>query len=68
MEIDDKVVDINTIEFTDVIAADYPDFTDVSVSYALFVDGEKLNHHQLIDLRHDYPHEINRMVLESYWE
>lgn len=61
--IDNKVVDVATIEIDGIDTTDYPEFVDAYYSYAEFVDGEELTDDQLdilMDIRPiDYADVVN---------
>lgn len=53
--INGKLLDVNTVEFDGVDFKDYPDFSDVFILSAAFVDGTLLNDDEIdfINSNHD---------------
>lgn len=60
--VDGKQVDTNTLEITNIVAADYPDFCDAYFCNAKFEDGTVLTEAQIDTLNAEYTHEVNRMI------
>lgn len=48
--INNKPIDINSIEIDNIDTRDYPDFCDAYATYALFEDGSELSENQLDEL------------------
>ena len=66
--IDDKEVDITTIEVDNISASDYPDFSDAYASKAQFTDGTELTDDQLSMLDDKYSYLINNAAVDSFTE
>ena len=60
--VDGKQVDASTLEVTNIIMADYPDFCDAYFCNAKFEDGSELTEAQIETLNAEYAHEVNRMI------
>jgi hypothetical protein len=63
--IDDKLVDISSIEVSNVYPDDYPDFSDAYAANAQFMDGTELTDEQLSMLDDKYSYLI-RNAAEDY--
>ena len=64
--IDNKQVDLNSINIEDVHSWDYPEFCDAFVSYAKFTDGTELKFNQLDIITDDYPELVNDLALQTF--
>lgn len=60
--VDGKTVDTNTLEVTNILMRDYPDFCDAYFSGAKFNDGSSLTDEQVDKLNADYAHEVNPTI------
>jgi len=67
MLVNNKAVDVYTIEIEGVIMSDFPDFCDSFVSYACFIDGKELSNSELDYLQDTYPHEIHKLLFERLY-
>ena len=63
--IDGKLVDITTIEPSNISPDDYPDFSDAYAANAQFMDGTELTDEQLAMLDDQYP-DVVRNAAEDY--
>lgn len=61
--INNKEVDLNSIEFDGIDTNDYPDFSDAYISAASFQDGTKLSVDELEMLQEDLHWELNEMII-----
>jgi hypothetical protein len=63
--INNKEVDLNSIEFDGIDMNDYPDFSDAYISAAVFQDGDgtKLTVDELEMLQEDLHWELNEMII-----
>ena len=64
MIVNNKAVDVYTIEIEGVTMSDFPDFCDSFVSYACFIDGKELCNSELDYLQDMYRHEIHKLLME----
>ena len=64
MLVNNKAVDVYTIEIEGVIMSDFPDFCDAFISYACFIDGKELSDTEMDYLKDTYPHEIHKLLME----
>ena len=67
MLVNNKAVDVHTIEIEGAIMGDFPDFSDAFVSYACFIDGKELSNSELDYLQDTYPHEIHKLLIERLY-
>jgi hypothetical protein len=61
--INNKEVDLNSIEFDGIDMNDYPDFSDAYISAAGFQDGTQLTVDELEMLQEDLHWELNEMII-----
>jgi hypothetical protein len=65
MTIDGKQIDRNTLQVTNILMSDYPDFCDAYFCYAEFTDGEELTDVQIDKLNETYWNEVNAHIHEN---
>jgi hypothetical protein len=61
--INNKEVDLNSIEFNGIDTNDYPDFSDAYINAAGFQDGTQLTVDELVMLQEDLHWELNEMII-----
>tara|TARA_R100000234_G_C4889296_1_gene130751 strand:- start:76 stop:309 length:234 start_codon:yes stop_codon:yes gene_type:complete len=64
--INNKEVDLSTIEIEGVNGNDFPEFCDAYVSFAKFKDDTELECHELDIITDDYPEIVNDMATEEF--
>jgi hypothetical protein len=64
--IDNRYVDLKSIELEDVFQSDYPDFADAYISYAKFEDGTELTSEQLEYIQEEWPDLVNELAHNSF--
>ena len=60
--IDNKEVDLSTIELDNVFLWDYPEYCDAFVSFAKFKDGTELKSNELDIITDNYPELVNDLA------
>lgn len=66
MTLDNREVDVRTIQISGVDRVDYPDFVDAYFYTASFLDnGEELDDDQLDRLTGDHPDFISEYIIEN---
>tara|TARA_R100001460_G_scaffold100379_1_gene143970 strand:+ start:51 stop:257 length:207 start_codon:yes stop_codon:yes gene_type:complete len=60
--IDNKEVDLSTIELDNVYLWDYPEYCDAFVSFAKFIDGTELKSNELDIITDNYPELVNDLA------
>jgi len=61
-----KVIDLSSIEISDLMTWDYPDFVDAFISYAEYKDGSELSDVELDELNDDRDF-VYSIVWERLW-
>jgi hypothetical protein len=64
--IDNRYVDLRSIELEDVFARDYPDFVDAYISYAEFEDGAELTSEQIEYIQEEWPELVGEIATGDY--
>ena len=64
MQIDGKQVNTDTVQITNIVMADYPDFCDAYFCAADFADGTPLTDAQIDTLNETYADRVNGMIHE----
>lgn len=64
--INNKYVDLRSIELEDVFQYDYPDFVDAYISYAEFEDGTELTQDQIELVQIEWPDLVNEIATGVY--
>jgi hypothetical protein len=64
--IDNRYVDLKSIELEDVFARDYPDFVDAYISYAEFEDGAELTPEQIEHIQEEWPELVGEIATGYY--
>ena len=59
---DNKEVDLSTIELDNVYLWDYPEYCDAFVSFAKFIDGTELKSNELDIITDNYPELVNDLA------
>lgn len=67
MQLNDKFINLNSIEVAGIDMDDYPDFADAYVASAAYLDGTPLSDDELDALQDKYPVEIHNIVLQSIY-
>ena len=62
--INNKIVDMSTIELDGIDTSDYPDFCDAYISAASFQDGTELTVDELELLQEELYYDMNQMVMD----
>jgi hypothetical protein len=64
--IDNRYVDLKSIELEDVFQYDYPDFVDAYISYAEFEDGAELTPEQIDKIQEEWPELVGEIATGDY--
>jgi hypothetical protein len=64
--IDNRYVDLKSIELEDVFQYDYPDFVDAYISYAEFEDGAELTPEQIEKIQEEWPELVGEIATGDY--
>jgi hypothetical protein len=65
MELNGRLISINSLEVDGVDTKDYPDFSDAYFSYGEYEDGQRLTDDELEQATKAYPEVVNEVVHES---
>jgi hypothetical protein len=65
--INNKEVDLNSIEFDGIDMNDYPDFSDAYISAAGFQDGTELTVDELELLQEELYYDMNEMIIKTLY-
>ena len=65
MELNGKTIDTASLHFDGYDFDDYPDFCDVYLDYAEFVDGVELTDNELELLENKYPEELYQHAINQ---
>ncbi len=65
--INNKEVDLNSIEFDGIDTNDYPDFSDAYISAAGFQDGTQLTVDELELLQEELYYDMNEMIIKTLY-
>lgn len=66
MWLNNREIDLATVEIGGVDTSDYPDFCDTHFIYAEYLDsGEELTDYELECLGDEYPDVLNEMAFQS---
>jgi len=67
MKLNEKLINLNSIEVAGLDMNDYPDFADAYVEAAAYLDGTALSDDELDALQDEYPAEIHSIILDSIY-
>ena len=67
MKLNEKLINLNSIEVAGLDMNDYPDFADAYVEAAAYLDGTALSDDELDALQDEYPAEIHSVILDSIY-
>jgi hypothetical protein len=67
IKVNNKAVDITTIELDGIESFDCPDFCDAYVDSAKFKNGTELTNEECESLTMDYPDLINTLANGQFW-
>jgi hypothetical protein len=65
--INNKEVDLNSIEFDGIDMNDYPDFSDAYIIAAGFQDGTELTVDELELLQEELYYDMNEMIIKTLY-
>jgi len=64
-KINNKIVDMGSIEIDGIDTSDYPDFCDAYISSAKFEDGTDLDEDELETLQENIEDEMHEMIINQ---
>ena len=67
MELNNKLINLNSIAVAGLDMNDYPDFADAYVEAATYLDGTALTNDELDALKDEYSSEVHSIVLQSIY-
>ena len=63
--LNNKEIDINSIQIEDVQMFDYPDFVDAFISFASYTDGTDLTEDECLQLQYQEEELVNQLIHEN---
>lgn len=63
--LNNKEIDINSIQIEDVQMFDYPDFVDAFIAFANYTDGTDLTIDECIELEYQEEGLVNQLIHEN---
>jgi len=63
--LNNKEIDIDSIQIEDVQMFDYPDFVDAFISFATYIDGTYLTEDECLQLQYQEGELVNQLIHEN---